>query len=114
MNNPFKDYDSEENRKAYEIQQRQRTLERRIRKTKREVMGLKEAVDGAQSEDVKNGLELDYQKKCALLKRQNEAYNEFCKNHDLKRLEDRLSVARWDRKQAAASIKAVKEYEKRK
>ena len=43
--NPYEKYDSEENRKAYETQQRQRTLERRIRDSKRKVMGLKEAVD---------------------------------------------------------------------
>ena len=39
MDNPFEQFDSEENRKQYEKEQYQRKLERRIRKTKREVMG---------------------------------------------------------------------------
>ena len=53
MDNPFEQYDSEENRIQYEKEQRQRQLERRIRKTKREVIGLKEGVDSAPSEQAK-------------------------------------------------------------
>lgn len=82
-NNPFEQYDSEENRKVYEIQQRQRTLERRIRKTKREVMGLKTAVDNAQDEKLKFELDQDYQRKAALLQKQNKAYNDFCEQNNL-------------------------------
>ena len=47
MDNPFEHFDKEENKKQYEKEQYQRTLERRIRKTKREVMGLKAGVDAA-------------------------------------------------------------------
>lgn len=109
-NNPFEQYDSEENRKVYEIQQRQRTLERRIRKTKREVMGLKTAVDNAQDEKLKFELDQDYQRKAALLQKQNKAYNDFCEQNNLKRLSDRLAIARWDRQQAAAARGAAQRY----
>lgn len=109
--NPFEQYDSEENRKAYELQQRQRTLERRIRKTKREVMALKAAVDNAGGEKLKFELDMAYQKKAALLKKQNEAYNNFCEENNLKRLSDRLQVARWDRQQAAKARGAAQRYE---
>lgn len=111
MDNPFEQYDSKENLKKYEEEQRQRTLERRIRKTKREVMGLKESVDGCKNEKAKFALDMDYQRKSMLLKRQNEAYKAYCEEHGLKPLSDRLQIAKWDRQQAAAARGAAKRYE---
>ena len=110
MDNPFEKYDSEENRKQYEKEQYQRTLERRIRKTKREVMGLKEAVDTAPSEQTKFAADMDYQKKAALLAKQNKAYREYCERNNLKPLSDRIQIARWDRQQAAAARGAAQRY----
>lgn len=109
-NNPFEQYDSEENLKKYKLDQRQRTLERRIRETKREVMGLKTAVDNAQGEKLKFELDQAYQRKAALLQKQNKAYNDFCEQNNLKRLSDRLSIAKWDRQQAAAARGAATRY----
>lgn len=111
MDNPFEQYDSEENLKKYEEEQRQRTLERRIRKTKREVMGLKESVEACKDEKTKFALDMDYQRKSMLLKRQNEAYKAYCEEHGLKQLSDRLQIAKWDRQQAAAARGAAKRYE---
>lgn len=109
--NPFEQYDSEENRKQYEKEQYQRTLERRIRKTKREVMGLKEGVDAAPSEQAKFVADLEYQKKAALLAKQNAAYKDYCKRNNLRPLSDRIQIAKWDRQQAAAARGAAKRYE---
>ena len=109
--NPFEYYDSEENRKAYELSQRQRELERRIRNTKREVMGKKVAVDACKDGKMKFELDLDYQKKAALLQKQNKAYNDFCEENNLKILSDRLQIAKWDRQQAAAARGAARRYE---
>jgi hypothetical protein len=97
QSNPFKDYDDEENRKRYELEQRQRTLETRIRNTKRQMLGWKEAGD-----------EEMYQRKAALLKRQNAAYNEFCEKNGLKKRSERLRIAQWDRAQAAQARAAAK------
>ena len=110
MDNPFEQYDSEENRKQYEKEQRQRTLERRIRNTKREVMGLKESVDSCKDDKAKFTLDLDYQKKAALLAKQNKAYQEYCEQNNLRPLSDRIQIARWDRKQAAAARGAAQRY----
>lgn len=113
VNNPFA-LDNilyADNAKAEQIQQRQRTLERRIRTTKKEVMALKTAIDNAQDDKLKSELEKRYERKAALLKKQNEAYNDFCKQNGLKRLSDRLQVARWDRQQASAASGAAKRYE---
>lgn len=108
--NPFEDYDAEENRKAYEIQQRQRELERHIRKTKRECIGLQEAVNDAQTDESRQKLTRDYEREAALLAKQNAAYIEYCDNNELKRLSDRVTIARWDRSQAAKARAAAKRY----
>lgn len=103
MNNPFEEYDTEENRKAYELQQRQRTLERRIRDTKRKTMNWKTAMD-AETDPVQKAIfEAEYQRKAALLQKQNAAYKQFCEENDFKTRADRISIAKWDRKQAAAA-----------
>ncbi len=112
VNNPFatKDIMYADNYKAERIQQRQRTLERRIRKTKREVMSLKTAVDNAPDEKTKFELDQDYQRKAAILQKQNKAYNDFCEENGLKRLSDRIQIAKWDRQQAAAARGAATRY----
>lgn len=99
MSNPFEQYDSEENLKQYELEQRQRELERRIRKTKREVMNWKTAGD-----------EEMYQRKSALLQKQNAAYNQFCEANGLKKQHDRISIAKWNRSEAAKARAAAKRY----
>ena len=111
MDNPFDHYDSEENRKQYEREQYQRTLERRIRKTKREVMAKKEAVDTCKDDKLKFELDMDYQKKAELLSKQNKAYQEYCENNNLRPLSERLQIAKWDRKQAASARGAAQRYE---
>ena len=110
VHNPFENYDSKENKKAYEIQQRQRVLERRIRNTKRQTMNLKTSVDLCKDDKTKFELDLSNQKKAALLQKQNAEYKEYCKNNNLKELHERIAVARWDRKQAAAARGAAQRY----
>lgn len=104
VNNPYEEYDKADNIKRYEIEQRQRTLERRIRKTKRECMGLKQGVDSATD---KTALQDKYTAKAKTLKRQVEEYNTFCKENDLKRRSERLQIAQWDRAQTIAVDKAA-------
>lgn len=110
MDNPFEQYDSEENKAQYEKEQRQRVLERRIRNTKREVMGLKESVDNCKDDKLKFDLDMDYQRKSALLAKQNKAYRDYCTENGLKPLNDRIQIARWDRQQAAAARGAAQKY----
>ena len=112
MSNPFEHFDSEENLKMYEKEQRQRLLERRIRDTKREVLGLKESMDKCQDEFTKSELERMYMRKSALLSKQNKAYDDYCIQNGMKKLNDRISIARWDRKQAAAARGAAQRWNK--
>lgn len=110
MENPFEDFDSEENRKRYELEQRQRTLERRIRDTKRKTMDWRTAVDAEDDPDRRAEYEAEYQRKAALLHQQNAAYNQFCKDNGLKKQSDRIHIAKWDRSQAAKARAAAKRY----
>lgn len=90
--NPFENYDNEENRKLYDLSQRQRMLERRIRKTKRECIGLRTAYENAKGE-AKSAIHEKYVKKSKLLQKQNTAYSEFCEENGLKRYDERLKIA---------------------
>lgn len=114
MDNPFEQYDSEENRKQYEKEQYQRTLERRIRDTKRDVMAKKEAVDSCKDDKLKFELDREYQRKSALLAKQNAAYKEYCERNGLRQLSDRIQIAKWDRQQAAAARGAAQKYKNKK
>ena len=107
--NPFAEYDSEENKKQYEIEQRQRTLERRIRDTKREVMAWDTARQSAQG-SFKDMIERDYQRKAALLQKQNAAYNQFCSETGQKKRNERIQIAKWNRTEAAKARAAAKRY----
>jgi len=110
-NNPFEQFDSEENKKAYELSQRQRLLERRIRKSKREVMALQSAVDATKDEKLKFDLQQSLDKKSYLLQKQNKAYNQFCEDNELKKLQERLKIAEWGRNEAAKARGAARRYE---
>ena len=102
--------DSEENRKEYEKRKRQRELERRIRKTKRQLIGMKTAVDNAKDEALKHDLDMESQKKAALLQKQNKAYNDYCKENNLKKQSERLNTADWNRSQASSARGAATRY----
>ena len=108
--NPFDQYDTEENQKQYELEQRQRTLERRIRNTKRETMNWKTAADSETDPLRKAEFTAEYERKAALLQRQNKAYNDFCESTGQKKRSERINIAKWDRSQAAKARAAANKY----
>ena len=110
QHNPFEQFDDEENRKLYELEQQQRTLERRIRKTKRDAMSARTARDAETDPTEKEYWEKKYQKKATLLQKQNAAYNQFCEANGLKKQHDRISIAKWNRSEAAKARAAAKRY----
>ena len=109
--NPYKNILTEDNYKVEQAEKRQRELERRIRKTKRTVFGLQEAVDGCKDEQVKFSLQQELDRKSYILQFQNKAYNEYCKDNDLRPLADRIRIAQWSREQAARARGAARRYE---
>lgn len=110
-NNPFEQYDSDENRKAYEQQQRQRTLERRIRDTKRNIQNMQTAIDNCKDERLRFELQQELDRKSYLLKKQNEAYRNYCKENNLKQYFERLQIAKWNREQAMKAAGAARRYQ---
>lgn len=110
--NPFHQVDTEENKRVYKLEQRQRLLERRIRKTKRDFMGWQATVDSCEDEGLKADFQKTVNRKAALLKKQNEEYREFCMQNNLRTQNERLMVAKWQREQANKAIAAARRYEK--
>ena len=106
--NPYADFDAEENKKAYDLSQRQRTAEARIRAAKLKVLGLREAVDSATDEAVKATLQDEYNKAALKLQNYNKAYNDFCESNNLPKLNDRITVAKWNRSEAAKATAAAR------
>lgn len=106
--NPFKEFDSEENKKAFDLSQKQRSLEARIRQSKTKVLGLRTAMDAATDPEAKATLEAEYQKAALLLQKRNTAYDDFCKDNNLKKLSDRVSIAQWTRSEAAKATAAAR------
>ena len=98
VNNPYKDIQTAENERMEKLEQRQRALERRIRKTKQAVMGLQTAVENCKDDALHFELQAELDRKSYLLQKQNKAYNEYCKNNELRhfnchvRQRDRLAT----------------------
>lgn len=110
-NNPFEKYNSKENREAYEKQQRQRILERRIRDSKRKVQDMQTAIDNCKDEKLKFELQQKLDRKSYTLSQQNKAYQQYCKDNNLKEYDTRLKVAKWGREQAAKASGAARRYQ---
>lgn len=94
--NPYEKFDAEENKRAYDLSQKQRAIERRIRKDKANVAGRDTALKNCPKSD-KEMYQADYDKSVTLLKRHMAAYDDFCKTNGLKKQYDRLENARYNR-----------------
>ena len=110
VNNPYKDIQTADNERMEKLEQRQRALERRIRKTKQAVMGLQTAVENCKDDALRLELQAELDRKSYLLQKQNKAYKEYCSTNELRPLADRLKIARWGREQAAKARGAAKRY----
>ena len=94
---------ADESQKLYDLQQKQRLLEREIRKTKREIMTKKQELDMIAETDVKEILQPQYDKLAYKLRMQNKKLQSFCKNNDLQLQGDRTKVSGFNRKQSAVA-----------
>ncbi len=105
--NPFKDFDEEDNKKAYDLSQKQRGMERSIRKQKHYLLSLEAAVDACKDDAAKQQFQDDYDSGAAELGKMNRLYHEFCEKNNLRELQDRLHTAKWERKNARRAIEAA-------
>lgn len=106
--NNNKPIDIEANRRAYELSQTQRAMERRIRAQKRKCAALHTAVKSCEDTAGKAKLQEKYAQSAKRLQDQNAAYTKFCADNDLKPYHERLAVAGWDRSAASTASAAVR------
>lgn len=107
MGNPFKEYNSEENRKRYELVSKQRAKERRIRETKIALTGLRKAIDSAENQEMQQALQDKYDKKALKLRQYNKDYKKYCEENDLKPYQERLKTAEWNAKESKRAVLAA-------
>lgn len=106
--NNNKPIDTEANRRAYELSQTQRAMERRIRAQKRKCTALHTAAKNCEDPAAKAKLQEKYTQSAKRLQDQNAAYAKFCEENDLKPYHERLAVAGWDRSAASTASAAVR------
>lgn len=118
LRNPYVDengnlkIDSEENKKRYELQQKQRAMERSLRAWKRKLIVKEQEIAGVAETDVKEILQRDYDRMAYQLTQKNKEYNDFCKQNDLQPQYDRIKVADFDREQTKWSNAGARRYKK--
>lgn len=104
--------DQEKSQKVYELQQKQRAMERAIRKTKRELLAKQLEIDRIAETDVKEVLQPQYDKLAYRLRTENKKYQKFCKTNDLQTQGDRIKAAGFKREQSAKANGRATAYEK--
>lgn len=120
LQNPYVDengnlkIDSEENRKRYELQQKQRAMERSLRAWKRKLIVKEQEIAGVAETDVKEILQRDYDRMAYKLTQKNKAYNDFCKANDLQPQYDRAKVADFGMEQTKQANQGARRYKKEK
>lgn len=120
LRNPYVDengnlkIDSEENRKQYEIQQKQRAMERSLRAWKRKLIGKQEQINNPREDMDVSKLQQDYDRMAYQLTQKNKAYNDFCAANDLQPQYDRIKVADFGREQTKQANLGARRYKKEK
>ena len=98
-----------ENLKRYEDSQKQRSMERGIRKTTRQLIVNQEELAWASGAE-REKLQKDYDKLAYRLQGQNRAYNQYCEEHGLQPQYNRNALAGFGYPQQKAANKGAKRY----
>ena len=116
LRNPYVDengnlkIDSEENRKHYELQQKQRAMERSLRAWKRKLIEKQEQINNPRDDMDVDKLQQEYDRMAYQLTQKNKAYNDFCAANDLQPQYDRIKVADFGREQTKRSNAGARRY----
>lgn len=94
MTNNQTQYNTEENNKKYDLYQKQRAIERKIRETKKRLYDIRNAIKTASDEKLINELKDQELVIKSLFDKQNREYTIFCNKNGLTRKEDRLYVGK--------------------
>lgn len=98
--NPYKEIDTEENRKAYDLSQKQRAMERAIRNTKREIDGIKTGLENIDDPQIHDALQNDYNRLTTKVKDMTKKYEKFSYDNKIKTYYDRIQIAKRIRDEA--------------
>lgn len=90
--NPYKDYDNEENKQKYDLFQKQRAMERKIRETKKQMYDVRHAIKVSSDENAIAAMKEELTQIKALFDRQFGEYESFCKQNGLHIDQQRLYV----------------------
>ena len=90
--NPYKDYDNEENKQKYDLYQKQRGMERRIRETKKRMYDIRRSTKVLHDENQIVAMKEELSQIQLLFNRQFGKYESFCKQNGLKVDQERLYV----------------------
>ncbi len=104
-------FTDEENKKEYELSQKQRYYERAIRKTKRELIAQDEMRTSTSDPALKEKAEKAYQRKAALLKNQEKRLDEFCRQNNLLKDNSRVRTYGFGHSEASKASWAAKKRE---
>lgn len=96
--------DKAENAKEYELSQKQRAMERAIRKSKRGLAAINESINSTDDPELKAKLQSKFDRSSATLKQQEQRMQDFCEANDLFIKNDRVRVLGFGR---SVSQKAV-------
>lgn len=96
--------DKAENAKEYELSQKQRAMERAIRKSKRGLAAINESINSTDDPELKAKLQSKFDRSSATLKQQEQRMQDFCEANDLLIKNDRVRVLGFGR---SVSQKAV-------
>ena len=100
-------FDSEENTRLYEIEQKQRRYERMVREAKREVSTLQAGFDVADSAELQEGLAQDLQQAKSKLRNRQKLLREHCQKYDLYNDYSRTYTAGYNGKSRSNTTKTV-------
>ena len=106
--NPFKRYNRPANKKRYEKSQKQRKMEREIRKTRRRKNVLEASKKNTDDPELKRQLNEEIQKEADKLREQKKAYDDFIKKNELKKDAIRMQVPKYDTTQLKKAVDAAK------
>ena len=85
-------YDSDENKRVYEATQKQRAMERTMRKTRRDIEAMEVVRDNATDDQTREAAERELQKLDAKFKRQQAEYAKFSEENGLAEQRERLAI----------------------